>query len=224
MRLLCVVICLALSLVAVNADSRFFGGPVIGSFNVLPLAGGGANHARISVEGSGFRLVAANTDSGAVDAFSACLPCKAGDEISLSALFANDDLGEGTMIVAEERLRQAYVAGYLAFDAGSVLVPAGDRLTLSLRTEFTLVDGAELRIYEDELARMTGDGDRLWANGLVSGGGIATINLTRVLTPGGAGYVVERIKYTFTAPSLEFAPNAAIGLIGNPASDVATAR
>ena len=221
MKPFCVSICLAVSVIAVNADAHFFGGPMSGTFTVFPLGGGASNYARLNLEGSGFRVVALHSDSGAVDALSACLPCRPGDDLSLAAVFANDDLGEGTATVAGERLRDAYVAGYLQFSAGTVRVPDGGRRTLSLRAPFTVDDGAELQLYADDFGRVTREPDQMWGRGLVSGSGVATINLTRVPAGDGIAYVVDRIKYAFSTPAEEPIPVSRIALLGNPTRDFA---
>jgi hypothetical protein len=208
------VLAFAVGAVSVGADSRFFSGPFMGSLTVLPLGDGVANSATLKLNGSAFKIVASNTDSGAVDALNACMPCVPGDEIQLSALFANDDLGEGVVTVGDERLRDAYVSGSLTLVAGSVRVPRVGRKTLSLSVPFTLDDGGELRVYTADWARLTQESEYLWAQGSVSGFGTATVHLTRIDTMNGIAYLVDRVRYTFAAPREEEPQPTGVALLG----------
>lgn len=204
MKLFRVAICLtlfaaAVGFVAVNADTHFLNGPLAGTITVLPLAGGVSNTANLKVRGDGFQLVASNADSGAVDALIACMPCAPGDEIDLSALFANDDLGEGVATIGNERLKAAFVAGHLTIRAGTVRVPDRGRRRVTLSAPFTLEDGGELQVYTSDFARFSREIEQMWAQGPITGSGTATIVLTRLNLPDQIAYVVERIRYTFDA-------------------------
>lgn len=218
MRPLCVAISLTLAfavgVVSVGADARFFSGPVSGAMTVFPLSDGISNSARLKLRGDGFEIVARNTDSGAVDALIACLPCVPGDEIDLSAVFANDDLGEGTVTVGDERLRQAYVAGHLTITAGIVRVPHRGKDTLSLSAPFSLADSGELKIFTEDWARFTQQPEHLWATGSVTGYGRATLHLTRLAGIDAVAYVVDRIRYAFTTPSTEDPLPVGVTLLG----------
>ena len=204
MKLFRVAICLtllaaAVGFVPVNADTHFFNGPLVGAITVFPLGGGVSNTASLRVRGDGFQLVAGNSDSGAVDALIACMPCSPGDEINLSALFANDDLGEGVMTIGTERLEAAFVAGHLTVLAGTVRVPDHGRRRVTLSAPFTLEDGGELQVYTSDFARFSGDVEHMWAQGPITGSGRATIVLTRLDLPDQIAYLVEKIRYTFDA-------------------------
>jgi hypothetical protein len=209
----------ALGAVSVNADAHFLSGPLTGAITVFPLAAGVSNTARLKVQGDGFRMVVANADSGAVDALIDCMPCVPGDEIDLSALFANDDLGEGLVTIGEERLKSAFVAGNLTIRAGTVRVPDRARRSVTLSAPFTVDDGAELQVFTTDFARVTRDAAYLWAHGPISGRGTATIVLTRLDLSDQIAYIVDRIRYAFDeAPPRD--PDIAVktGLIGSSAS------
>lgn len=206
MRPLCVsipltLLALALGVVSGDADSRFFGGPLSGSFTVVPMSDRVSNSATLKLDGNGFKIMARDTDSGAVDALIACLPCIPGDEIDLSAFFANDDLGEGTVTVGQERLRTAFVAGHLTITAGTVRVPDRGKATLALSAPFTLEDPGELQIFAADWPRMTREPEHVWARGSVTGYGRATLHLTRMPGIDTIAYGVDRIRYSFTTPN-----------------------
>jgi hypothetical protein len=219
MRRFCVSICLALLAfgfpgASVDADWRFFSGPLSGTVVVTPLGDRVSNSATLKLEGHGFQVVARETDSGAVDALIACLPCVPGDRINLSALFANDDLGEGTASVGDERVGNAYVSGYLSMVAGTVQVPEKARASLSLSAPFRLDDGGELQIYRADWARVTREPEQVWARGSVSGFGRATVYLTLVRTSDAIAYLVDRVRYTFEAPANEERLPTGVALLG----------
>ena len=202
MRLFRVSICLTLlaavlGIVSVGADAHFLSGPFAGAITVFPLGDGVSNTARIKIQASGIEMVVNDTDSGVVEALIACMPCAPGDELDLSALFSNDDMGEGVVTIGEERLRPAFVAGHVAIRAGTVRVPDNGRLTLALKAPFTLDDSGELQVYTNDFARMTREADSLWAQGPIVGSGTATIVLNRLDLPDQIAYVVERIRYVF---------------------------
>ena len=206
MKLFRVAICLALlaaavGFVPVNADTHFLYGPLAGAITVLPLSGGVSNTANLKVRGDGFQLLAGNTDSGAVDALIACMPCAPGDEVDLSALFANDDLGEGVVTIGRDRLKAAFLAGHLTIRAGTVRVPDRGRRRVTLSAPFTLEDGGELQVYTSDFARFSRDSEDMWAQGPITGSGRATIVLTRLDLPDQVAYVVEKIRYSFDALS-----------------------
>jgi hypothetical protein len=196
MRPFLAVLLVASTAVTVPSDLRFFGGTLTGRFTVYPV-GGSSNYGSLDVNGEGFELTSSNTDSGAVNALLQCAPCRPGDEISLSALFANDDLGEGRARVSGDELTTAFVAGHLPIEAGTVRLPRGRRPSLVLSTTFELADGAELEVYADSDGRVIREPDQVWAQGSVQGRGRATVYLTRARTPNGLGYFVERIEYDF---------------------------
>ena len=168
-----------------------------GTLTVLPLGDGVSNTAKLRIQGDALQMAVANSDSGAVDALIACMPCVPGDEIDLSALFANDDLGEGVVTIGEDRLKPAFAAGHLTIRAGTVRIPNRDRRSLALSVPFTIEDGGELQIYTTDFARFTREPAYLWARGPILGGGTATIVLNRLDVPDRIAYVVKRIKYTF---------------------------
>ena len=187
----------ALGTVSVNADAHFLSGRLTGAISVFPLAGGVSNTAKLKIQGDGFQMVVVNTDSGAVDALIACLPCVPGDEIDLSALFANDDLGEGLVTIGDDRLKSAFVAGTLAIRAGTVIVPDRGRLSVTLSAPFTLEDAGQLQVFTSDFARISREAGQAWAEGSVTGRGTATIVLTRLDLPDQIAYAVERIRYAF---------------------------
>jgi hypothetical protein len=202
MRAFRVSICLTLiaatlGLVSVSADAYLLSGPLTGVITVFPLGDGIANTARLKIQSNGIEMLVNHTDSGVVDALIACMPCVPGDELDLSALFSNDDMGEGVVTMGDERVRDAFVAGHLVVRAGTVRVPDNGRLTLALKAPFTLEDGGVFQIYTSDAARMIRDVDALWAQGPIAGSGTATIVLNRLDLPDQIAYVVERIKYAF---------------------------
>ena len=202
MRVFRVSICLtlvaaALGLVSVSADAYLLSGPLTGVITVFPLGDGIANTARLKIQSNGIEMLVNNTDSGVVEALAACLPCIPGDELDLSALFSNDDMGEGVVTFGEDRLKDAFVAGHVALRAGTVRIPDNGRLTLALKAPFTLEDDGLLQVYRSDFARMMREPDSLWAQGAIVGSGTATIVLMRFDLPDQIAYVVERIKYVF---------------------------
>ena len=209
----------ALGAVSVNADAHFLSGPLTGAITVFPIGGGVSNTAKLKVQGDGFHMIVGGADSGAVDALIACMPCVPGDEVDLSALFANDDLGEGLVTIGEERLKSAFVAGNLTLRAGTVRVPDRGRLSVTLSAPFTVEDGAELNVFTTDFARVTREAGYLWAHGPISGRGTATIVLTRLDLPDQIAYIVDRIRYAFDEPPPPD-PDIAVqtGLIGSSAS------
>jgi hypothetical protein len=220
------VLAAALGAVSVNADAHFLSGPLTGAITVFPLAGGVSNTAKLKIQGDGFHMAVVNADSGAVDALIACMPCVPGDEIDLSALFANDDLGEGLVTIGDERLKSAFLAGALTIRAGTVIVPDRGRLSVALSAPFTLEDGGQLQVFTSDFARVSREAGQAWAEGSVSGRGTATIVLTRLDLPDQIAYVVERIRYAFddsVAENPEFPVQTS--LIGLPSSsDLVTGR
>jgi hypothetical protein len=156
-----------------------------------------ANTARLKIQSNGIEMLLNNTDSGVVEALLACMPCVPGDELDLSALFSNDDMGEGVVTSGDERLKRAFVAGHLAVRAGTVRIPGNGRLTIALKAPFTLESDGLLQVYTSDFARMMRAPDSLWAQGSIVGGGTATIVLNRLDLPDQIAYAVERIKYVF---------------------------
>ena len=213
---LAVLAALALGVVSVNADAHFFSGPLTGTITVFPLADGVSNTSKLKLDGDGFQIAAIDADSGAVDAMIACMPCEPGAEIDLSALFANDDMGEGIATVGDERLKSAFVAGHFTIRAGTVRVPDRGRASVTLSAPFTLDDGAGFQVYTSEFGRVTRGVEELWAQGAVTGSGTATIVLTRLDLSDQIAYVVERIKYAFAVPMPDPDPEfpSKLGLIG----------
>ena len=202
MRLFRVSICLTLlaatiGIVSVDADARLLSGPFVGAITVFPLGDGVSNTARIKIQTSDVEMVVNSSDSGVVDALIACLPCVPGDELDLSALFSNDDMGEGVVTIGDERLKPAFVAGHVSIRAGTVRVPDNGRLSLALKAPFTLDDNGELQVSTNDFARMTREINSLWAQGPLVGSGTATILLNRLDLPDQIAYVVERIRYVF---------------------------
>ena len=202
MRPFRVSICLTLlaaafGFISVSADARLLSGPFTGAITVFPLGDGVANTARLKLQADGIAMVVNNTDTGVVDALIACMPCVPGDELDLSALFSNDDMGEGVVTIGTDRLRSAFIAGHVAIRAGTVRVPASGRLTVALKAPFTLDDGGVLQVYTSDFARMTRAADSLWAEGPIAGSGTATIVLNRLDLPDQIAYVVKRIRYVF---------------------------
>jgi hypothetical protein len=181
------------------AQTRLFDGEITSGSIAIDVSGVSDN-VDFDISGAGFRLIGSAGDFFRVDPGIMCVApgtCVPGATVPLYAVLVAEFFGDGIAVVNGETLSPAFYSGGFTLPGGNVTIPRGNRKFLKLSAPFTITptDALQLRVFSDSAARGTADAP--WAQGVLTGSGIATVFLERVRIERQTFYVAKRIIYNF---------------------------
>ena len=181
-----------------TAQTRTFDGEITSGSITIDVSGP-SDEVEFDISGTGFRLIGGGADLYRVDPGTICglhPECVAGRTVPLIAVTSGGAFAEGIAIVNGETLSPAYYSGGFVLSGGAVTIPTkGNRKFLRLSAPFTLDLVSVLSVFVNPDERH--HAAEPWAQGTLSGSGIATLFLEKARFAGQTYYVARRVVYNF---------------------------